>query len=109
VLIDPMTKEIISKIRKLDPTGAPLSVRGMPDYQINDRWFELSMKFAWRGGPDRKQADVLLKSSIPQGMGGEFSSPQGMGGEFPTPQGTGRKPSIPQEMEGEGSYPSFRR
>jgi type IV pilus assembly protein PilM len=109
VLIDPMTKEVISKIQKLDPTGAPLYVRGTPDYQVNDHWFELSMKFAWRGGPDRKQADALLKSSIPQGMGGESSIPQGMGGEFPIPQRTGRKPSIPQEMEGEGSYPSFRR
>jgi len=48
VLVDPMTKEIISKVPELRPTGEPLLVRGKPVFQVNDHWFVLKMKFRWQ-------------------------------------------------------------
>jgi hypothetical protein len=52
VLIDPMTKEIISKIEEVDEEGNAKTDRlGKVVYQVNDHWFYLTCKFSWRGGP----------------------------------------------------------
>jgi len=52
VLIDPMTKEIISKVPVLDADGKMrLDGTGKPIYQINDTWFILNAKFAWKDAP----------------------------------------------------------
>jgi len=52
VLIDPMTKEIISKVAELDEEGkAKLDRSGKPIYTVNDHWFILNVKFAWKGAP----------------------------------------------------------
>ena len=49
VLIDPMTKEIISKIAKLKEDGATETDRlGKVVYQINDHWFRIKVKFLWK-------------------------------------------------------------
>ena len=48
VLVDPMTKELISKVPELRSTGEPLLVRGKPVFQVNDHWFVLKMKFRWQ-------------------------------------------------------------
>jgi len=47
-LIDPMTKEIISKVAELDEDGKEkLDGRGI----VNDHWFILNVKFAWKDAP----------------------------------------------------------
>jgi len=52
VLIDPMTKETISKVVELDEDGKEkLDSRGKPVYTINDSLFILNMKFAWKDAP----------------------------------------------------------
>lgn len=52
VLIDPMTKEVISKVVELDEDGKEkLDTRGKPIYTVNDSWFILNVKFAWKDAP----------------------------------------------------------
>jgi type IV pilus assembly protein PilM len=52
VLIDPMTKEIISKMPEFDEEGKEkLDNKGKPIYTVNDYWFILSVKFVWRDAP----------------------------------------------------------
>jgi hypothetical protein len=51
VLIDPMTKEVISKVVELDEDGKEKIVRGKPVYTINDSRFILNLKFAWKDAP----------------------------------------------------------
>jgi type IV pilus assembly protein PilM len=49
VLIDPMTKEIISRVAALDKDGKNKVDRtGGTIYEANDHWFVLSMKFVWK-------------------------------------------------------------
>lgn len=67
VLIDPMTKEIISKVPELRPDGSPVYVYGQPRYRANDYWFELSMKFAWRRDPQADQIDEEFGGSEQEG------------------------------------------
>ena len=53
VLIDPMTKEIISKVAKLDEKGGKVIDRlGNEVYQINDHWFTIDVKFLWKDAPE---------------------------------------------------------
>jgi hypothetical protein len=55
VLIDPMTKETISKVAKLDERGrAQLDESGNFVYEVNDHWFTLNAKFVWRDSPKNK-------------------------------------------------------
>jgi type IV pilus assembly protein PilM len=52
VLIDPMTKEIISKVAEYDEDGKEkLDSSGKPLYTINDHWFVLDVKFLWKDAP----------------------------------------------------------
>jgi type IV pilus assembly protein PilM len=51
VLIDPMTKEVISKVVELDEDGTEKLVNGRPVYTVNDSWFILNVKFAWKNAP----------------------------------------------------------
>ena len=52
ILIDPMTKELISKVPELDEySQAKLDRKGRTIYEINDYWFVLNVKFVWRGAP----------------------------------------------------------
>ena len=53
VLIDPMTKEVISKVARLDEDGKRIIdyVTGNVVYNINDHWFTLDMKFVWKDAP----------------------------------------------------------
>jgi len=49
VLIDPMTKEVISKVAVLDEYGKKkLDRSGKPEEKANDHWFVLNAKFKWK-------------------------------------------------------------
>lgn len=52
VLKDPMTKEIISKIKIYDENGRQRIVRGQPGFEVNDHWFILNAKFIWKDAPE---------------------------------------------------------
>jgi len=54
-LIDPMTKEVISRVAKLDENGEHEVDRlNRKQYIDNDSWFTLSAKFVWRGAPKKE-------------------------------------------------------
>jgi hypothetical protein len=57
VLLDPMTKEVISKVAELDENGKEKIDRfGKMVYRVNDRWFVLNLKMVWKDAPKRDQA-----------------------------------------------------
>jgi len=60
ILIDPMTKETISKEKVLDENGKQVLYRGQPLFKVNDHWFVLNAKFVWRDAPEPP------KSATPQ-------------------------------------------
>ena len=52
VLIDPMTKETVSKVAELDEQGKrKLNGLGNVVYEVNDHWFTLNAKFVWKDAP----------------------------------------------------------
>jgi type IV pilus assembly protein PilM len=52
VLVDPMTKEVISKLSELDENGREKVDRsGDVIYKVNDHWFALSFKLIWKDWP----------------------------------------------------------
>ncbi len=52
VLIDPMTKEVISKVPLKDGSGRDrLDSQGRKLYQVNDHWFVLKFKLRWLEAP----------------------------------------------------------
>jgi type IV pilus assembly protein PilM len=50
VLVDPMTKETISKTVAIDDSGKKkIDIKtGKETYEVNDRWFKLNVKFIWK-------------------------------------------------------------
>ncbi|MHC4259833.1 MAG: hypothetical protein ACYSTF_05410, partial [Planctomycetota bacterium] len=57
VLIDPLTKEVISRVAKLDDRGRPrLNSSGEVLYETNDYWFVLNVKFVWKDAPKKPAA-----------------------------------------------------
>jgi type IV pilus assembly protein PilM len=67
-LIDPMTKEVISKVAELDEFGKPkLDQRsGKPVYKVNDHWFILNAKFRWKDAPKVAVAQpVVVEQAVP--------------------------------------------
>ena len=56
ILIDPMTKEIISRVAELDENGREkLGRDGDVVYKVNDHWFTLDVKFVWKDAPKPQQ------------------------------------------------------
>jgi hypothetical protein len=54
ILIDPMTKEVISKVAELDEYGRKKTdILGNPVYKVHDRWFRLNTKFVWKDAPKK--------------------------------------------------------
>lgn len=52
VLVDPMTKEIISRMAEMDEYGKEKIDRaGNVVYETNDHWFRLDVKFIWKDAP----------------------------------------------------------
>jgi type IV pilus assembly protein PilM len=57
VIIDPMTKEVISKEAKLDDDGKPIySASNEIEYEVNDHWFVIQCKFLWKDAPKTSKA-----------------------------------------------------
>ena len=52
ILVDPMTKETINKVAKLDENGKQELYLGQPVYEVNDHWFVLNVKFVWKDAPE---------------------------------------------------------
>jgi len=70
VLIDPMTKELISRIAEWDESGRPkLDNKGMPLYTINDHYFVLNVKFVWVDAPKAVKAVTPTFPGMPGMMG----------------------------------------
>ena len=52
ILIDPMTKEVISKLAKYNEDGTPMiNETGRIVYETNDYWFVLKAKLLWLDAP----------------------------------------------------------
>lgn len=58
VLIDPLTKETISKVPELNEKGQPMEYFGKPVYQVNDHWFTINLKFRWKDAPEAPETPV---------------------------------------------------
>ncbi len=52
VLIDPMTRETISRIAEWEEDGRAKLYGGQQVYTVNDHWFVLKVKFVWRDAPE---------------------------------------------------------
>lgn len=64
MLIDPMTKEIISKVAELDENGKKKVDRsGRVVYRVNDYWFKLDAKFIWKDAPKEITAVEEVKGT----------------------------------------------
>ena len=57
VLIDPMTRELISKVPVLDEHGMKKMDRSGVIYEVNDNWFVLDLKFVWKDAPVEKESE----------------------------------------------------
>ncbi len=54
ILLDPMTKEIISKVAVLNKDGSEKKDKlGKVIYEVNDCWFRLNVKFLWKDAPKK--------------------------------------------------------
>jgi len=63
ILVDPMTKEVISRVAAMDETGKKKVDRaGNATYEINDHWFILNAKFRWKEAP--KPAGAASAASV---------------------------------------------
>ncbi len=79
VLVDPMTKELISKIAEWDENGRPkLDRRGMPVHTTNDHYFVLNIKFVWVDAPESVKAKAPELPSYMRGRTtmGSTTAPQ---------------------------------
>ena len=66
ILIDPMTKETISKIAVLGDDGEPKIGRdGKTVYKVNDHWFRIDAQFIWKDAPE----ELTAKVNTPGGRG----------------------------------------
>jgi hypothetical protein len=64
ILIDPMTKEIISKVAELDEKGKKKTDRsGKVVYKGNDHWFKLDVKFIWKDAPKEIEETEEIKKT----------------------------------------------
>lgn len=63
ILVDPVTREIISAEPRLDAAGKPVpDIAGRPAVTPRDRWFEMSFKLKWNNAPEAPVAEVAPTS-----------------------------------------------
>lgn len=73
ILIDPMTKETISRLKEWEENGRPkLDSRGTQVVTVNDHWFVLNVKFIWRDAPESVKAKA---PELPAYMRGSVGRP----------------------------------
>jgi hypothetical protein len=66
VLIDPMTKEVISKAAAVDEAGKKVTDKqGKAVYQTNDQWFVLNLKLKWKDAPKPSEPAVTVQATSP--------------------------------------------
>jgi type IV pilus assembly protein PilM len=58
VLVDPLTKEVISKVPELNEKGQAIEYFSKPVYQVNDHWFTINLKFKWKDAPEAPKTPV---------------------------------------------------
>lgn len=79
ILIDPLTKETISKVAELNEYGKQKLYQGMPVSQVNDHWFVLNFKLNWRDVPETAKAKKIPLPPHMAGLMGMYPSPQSSG------------------------------
>ncbi|MDD5327063.1 MAG: type IV pilus assembly protein PilM [Phycisphaerae bacterium] len=63
-LIDPMTRETISKVAELNEDGKrKLDKSGKAVYEVNDHWFKLDVKFVWKGALNNTEETESIKET----------------------------------------------
>ncbi|MGA1979210.1 MAG: type IV pilus assembly protein PilM [Sedimentisphaerales bacterium] len=68
ILIDPMTREVISKVAELNGDGKKKIDRsGKVVYKANDHWFRLDVKFIWKDAP--KENKEIKETEKTKGTG----------------------------------------
>jgi type IV pilus assembly protein PilM len=80
VLMDPMTKETISKTAAIDDKGKKkIDIKtGKETYEVNDRWFKLNVKFVWKdaaGEPGKGAMSGKSTTTMPASGAKTDSSP----------------------------------
>ena len=77
ILVDPMTKETISKVAEWEDNGSKkLDRRGAQMFTVNDHWFVLNVKFLWRDAPESvKEKAPELPAYMMRNMGGRPATP----------------------------------
>ena len=76
ILVDPMTKETISKVAEWEENGSKkLDRRGQQVFTVNDHWFVLNVKFLWRDAPESVKEKAPELPAYMRGMGGRTPPP----------------------------------
>ena len=80
ILVDPMTKETISKVAEWEENGSKkLDRRGQQVFTVNDHWFVLNVKFLWRDAPESVKEKAPELPAYMRGMGGRTPQPAATG------------------------------
>ena len=80
ILVDPMTKETISKVAEWEENGSKkLDHRGVQVFTVNDHWFVLNVKFLWRDAPESVKEKAPELPAYMRGMGGRTPQPAATG------------------------------
>jgi type IV pilus assembly protein PilM len=77
MLIDPMTREVISKVAELDENGKKKVDRsGRVIYRVNDHWFKLDAKFIWKDASKEIKEAEEVKGTEEVQKAGETKKPE---------------------------------
>jgi hypothetical protein len=74
VLVDPLTKEEISKTLSLDDKGRKkIDSFGHPLYIERDRWFRIKAKLIWKNAPGQPEmsqtGNIVITRGVAEGVG----------------------------------------
>lgn len=98
VLVDPMTREIISKVPELDEKGRNVTDRsGKIVYKSNDHWFRLDVKFAWKDAAKEAAPAPEVKKAATKAKGTKKTGKAKKAGESKKAEGAGKSQRISQD------------